>query len=198
MDKYHLHWFTDEIHMHSSSALASYTSLLRLLADHNTQQSRDVWFVLLSFLTHVAMISKLLDPIRPDAAKVERGRALRAHLEVVDGSALLPRDARDNLEHIDERIDNWVQRGDTKVLEMVFEDRVGFDFISERNGAIRRVLIQDEMVFISEGRYGNRIETPLNPIFDALQALHARCEHKLQTESPYSYRLAQALRNYKN
>jgi hypothetical protein len=196
MDKYHLHWFTDEIHMHASSAVASYMQLLRLLADPETRQTRNVWFVLLSFLTHAAMVSKFLDPIRPDDAKEERGKALREHLEVADRSAFLPRDARDNLEHIDERIDRWVQRGDIKVLEMVFEDRAGFDFIAERNGAIRRVLIWDEMVFISEDRNGNRIETALSPIFEALQTLHARCEHKLRTESPYSYLLAQALRNY--
>lgn len=183
--------------MHVSSALASYTHLLHMLADQRIRQSRDVWFVLLSFLTHAAMVSKLLDPIRPDDAKNERRKALRAHLEVADGSAFLPRDARDNLEHIDERIDGWVRRGETKILEMVFEDRAGFDFIAERNGAVRRVLIQDEMVFITEGRDGNRVETMLVPIFEALQALHAKCEHKLQTESPYHYRLGQALKTYR-
>lgn len=194
MDKYHLHWFTDEIDMHASSAIASYTQLLQLLNDNKTRQSRGVWFVLLSFLTHAAMVSKLLDPINKD--NEERGRALRAHLEVVSGSAFLPRNARDNLEHIDERIDRWVQGGGTRVLEMVFEDRIGFNYIAEDEGGIRRVLIKDEMVFVSEDRNGKRIETALQPIFEELQILHVRCEYKLRTESPYNYRLAQALRNY--
>lgn len=182
--------------MHASSAIASYTYLIRLLDDKDTIQSRDVWFVLLSFLTHAAMVSKLFDPINPDHVKEERSRALKTHLEVTDGSAFLPRNARDNLEHIDERIDRWVQRGDTKILEMVFEDRTGFEYIAEQNGAVRRVLIHDEMMFISEDRNGNRIETALRTIFEELQALRERCEYKLSTESPYNYLLAQAVRDY--
>lgn len=196
MDKYHLHWFTDEIFMHTSSALASYQQLLHLLGDNKTRQSRDVWFVLLSFLTHAAMVSKFLDPIGENAARTERGRALKAHLKVPENSPILPRNARDNLEHIDERIDGWVQRGDTKVIQMVFEDRAGFNFIFERNGAVRRVLITDEMIFVSEDRNGQRIETALGPVFESLQQLHFQCSEKLRTESPYTYRLAQALRNY--
>lgn len=195
MDKYHLHWFTDEIHMHASSAIAGYTQLLHLISDNQTRQSRDVWFVLLSFLTHAAMVSKLLDPIHKHKTKEDRGKVLRAHLRVPENSAILPRDARDNLEHIDERIDRWVQNGDTKILEMVFEDREGFEYISEDEGVIRRVLIADEMVFISEDRNGNRIETPLTLVFESLQNLHAECVNKLQTESPYNYLLAQAVRD---
>ena len=181
--------------MHVSSALVSYSQLLRLLSDGKERQSRNVWFVLLSFLTHAAMVSKLLDPIRPEGAKEDRGTALRKHLEVEDGSAILSRAARDNLEHIDERIDRWTKRGLTSVLEMVFEDRAGFEFIAHEDAAIRRVLIQDEMIFISEDRNGNRLETALTPIYGALKDLKARCEHKLATESPYTYLLAQALRS---
>lgn len=94
MDKYHLHWFTEEIDMHASSAIASYTYLTKLLDDKSTIQSRDVWFVLLSFLTHAAMVSKLFDPINPDRVKAERSKALKTHLEVPDGSAFLPRNVK--------------------------------------------------------------------------------------------------------
>jgi hypothetical protein len=142
------------------------------------------------------MVSKFLDPIRPNPRKKKRGKALRAHLNVPDDSAILPRDARNNLEHIDERIDRWVRRGDTKILEMVFEDRAGFDYICEQKVAVRRVLIADEMVFISEDENGNRIETALCPVIESLEKLRAQCVHKLQTESPYNYLLAQALRDY--
>lgn len=181
--------------MHASSAIVSYSHFLQLLGDNMTRQSRDVWFVLLSFLTHAAMVSKFLDPIHPKEAKKERGEALRAHLGIADDSVLLTRDARDNLEHIDERIDRWVQRGDTKILEMVFENRAGFDYICEHNGAIRRVLIADEMVFVSEDRHGKRIETSLRPVFESLQVLRTRCAHKLLTESPYTL-FTQAVRDH--
>ena len=195
MDKYHLHWFTDEIHMHASTALASYSHLLELVNDKRSRQSREVWFVLLTFLTHAAIVSKLLDPIGSGDNK-SRGKDLRAHLQVPDDSAILPRGARDNLEHIDERIDTWVRRGDIKILEIVLDNREGFEYLCEGDIAIRRVLIRDEMVFISEDRNGHRLETLLQPVFESLKALHAVCVHKLQTESPYSYLLAQALLNH--
>ncbi len=196
MDKYHLHWFTDEIYLHSSSAIASYQHLLHLLGDTKTSQSRDIWFVLLSFLTHAAMVSKFLDPVGSDKDKKERGEMLRGYLGVPSDSPILPRDARNNLEHIDERIDRWAQRGDTKIMEMVFDDRAGFDYIYESGGAIRRVLIAEEMIFISEDHEGRRTETALRPVFDSLSKLHSVCSEKLRTDSPYHYRLAQALKNY--
>lgn len=194
MDKYHLHWYTDEIQMHASSALASYRHLCDLLANSTTRQRRDVWFALVSFLTHTAMISKFLDPIKESAK--ERGIKLRAHLGVQGDSAILPRTARDNLEHFDERIDGWVERNEERILEMVFLDREGLEFLSDQPRAIRRVLIADEMVFISEDRNGAPVEMALVPIYEAIERLNATCLHKLATESPYTYMLAQALRNY--
>jgi hypothetical protein len=194
MDKYHLHWYTDEIQTHAASALASYGLLCDLLANKATHQRRDIWFALVSFLTHAAMISKFLDPIKASAKK--RGVELRAHLGVPNESAILPRAARDNLEHFDERIDGWVERNEQRVLEMVFQDREGFKFLRHQSRAIRRVLIADEMVFISEDRNGAPVEMPLVPIYEGIQQLNATCLHKLATESPYNYMLAQALRNY--
>src|SRR5687768_6186981 len=120
MDKYHLHWYTDEIYIHTASAISSYEHLLSLLGDKETRQSRGVWFALTSFLTHAAMVSKFLDPMGTSESKKLRGNALRAHLQVKTDSSILPRSARDNLEHFDERIDNWVEKKEEKVLEMVF------------------------------------------------------------------------------
>jgi hypothetical protein len=197
MDKYHLHWFTDEIHIHASSAIASYKHMLHLLSERATFQSRDVWFALVSFLTHVAMISKFLDPIHPNETKENRGATLRAHLNVSDDSPIFPRTSRDNLEHFDERIDRWVQTGQNKILEMVFHDRAGFEYLADGNYAIRRVLIADELVFISEDRNGQPVELELRPVYEALQTLWQACVEKLKTESPYSYHLAEAVRNYK-
>jgi hypothetical protein len=193
MDKYHLHWFTDEVHMHAASALAAFSRVCQLIESDTTRQSREVWSAIQSFLTHAAVVSKILDPIKPDATKRERSEALRGHLGVSEDSALLPRDARDNLEHIDERIDRWAKSGERGVLEMVFEDREGFDYICGRGGAIRRVLILDEMTFVSEGRNGSRVETGLAALAEALREIERVCLHKLETEAPYHYVLAQAL-----
>jgi hypothetical protein len=194
MDKYHLHWYTDEIEVHAASCIASYRHLLDLLSNPKTKQTRGVWFALVSFLTHAAIVSKLLDPIKE--ASFERGKELREHLHVPADSPLLPRAARDNLEHIDERIDNWVKRKESAALELVVDDREGFNFITSRKPAIRRVLINNEMVFISEDRNGAWVEVDLKPLYEAIQNLSAVCQDKLANESPYTYKLAQALRNY--
>jgi hypothetical protein len=194
MDKYHLHWYTDEVQMHAASAIASYAFLGDLLVNLETRQRRDVWFALVSFLTHAGMISKFLEPI--EASAKQRGAQIKQHLEVPDDSAILARMARNNLEHFDERMDGWVKRNEKRVLEMVFQDREGFNFIADQPCAIRRVLIADEMVFISEDRSGTPVEMPLLPIYEAIKKLNAVCLHKLATESPYTYRLGQALRNY--
>ncbi len=198
MDKYHLYWFTDEIYLHVASADANYQNLLILLEDEERKQSRIVWLSLFSFLTHTAMVSKLLFPIGSDKAKEARGSDLRGYLDVAKDSPILLRNARDNLEHIDERIDGWVQRGDKKIIEMVFDDRDGFNYICKDDGAVRRVLIMDEMVFISEDRSGQRIETALVPIHDALKILLSKCTENLAKDMPYSLVLAKALRAYKS
>ena len=197
MDKYHLHWFTDEISIHTSSASASFLQLQNLLGRQETFQSREVWFVLVAFLTHAAMISKFFDPINPDKIKVARGATLRKYLQVDDNSPIFQRFARDNLEHFDERIDRWVSTKKTIVLEMVFHDREGYDYIANRDCAIRRVLIANEMVFVSEDRKGKVVELQLTPIYTAIQSLKEVCTVKLQTESPYNYMLAEAVRNHK-
>ena len=105
---------------------------------------------------------------------------MRKHLGVKDDSAFLPRAARDNLEHIDERIDRWVKNGQTKILEMVLDDRAGFEYLAKDDVAVRRVLILSDMVFVWEDCAGSRIETKLEPVFNDLKTLAAACLHKLQ------------------
>jgi len=167
MDKHHLHWFTVEIETHTSAALSAYKLIEQMLANKNSLQSREVWFLAQSFLTHTAMVSKMFAPSRKE--QKYRGSLLREHLSIQDHSPILPRDARDNLEHIDERVNRWVK------------DR--------KNGFV-------EMVFITEDKFGKRAETNLKTIAKNLEVLLKSCRHKLQTESPYQYLLAQALRNY--
>lgn len=196
MDKHHLHWFTVEIETHTSAALSAYKLIEQMLANKNSLQSREVWFLAQSFLTHSGMVSKMLDPIYEEHKY--RGRLLKQHLGVKDDSPIFARGARDNLEHIDERINRWVKDRKNGFVEMVFHDRIGFDFICKVDKALSRVLIADEMVFISEDRFGKRVETNLRAVSESLEILLKSCRHKLQTESPYQYLLAQALRNYQH
>lgn len=195
MDKHHIHWYTDEVQTHAASALASYRLLSSHLSSSEQRHRRDVWFALVSFLTHAAMISKYCKPVNSEASS--RGLELRAHLEVPDNSPILSRATRDNLEHFDERVDRWVGRNETRVLEMVFQDRTGFDLISEKPCAIRRVLIVDEMVFITEGKNGLPVELELAPVYEAIEELNNTCLRKLAEQTTYTYLLAEALRNYR-
>jgi hypothetical protein len=194
MDKHHLHWFTVEIETHTSAALSAYKLIEKMLANKNSMQSREVWFLAQSFLTHTAMVSKMFAPSRKE--QQYRGSLLREHLSIQDHSPILPRDARDNLEHIDERVNRWVKDRKNGFVEMVFYDRIGFNYICQPDTAVSRALIADEMVFITEDKVGKRAETSLKTIAKNLEILLKSCRHKLQTESPYQYLLAQALRNY--
>lgn len=194
MDKHHLHWFTVEIETHISAALSAYKLIEKMLANKNSMQSREVWFLAQSFLTHTAMVSKMFAPSRKE--QQYRGSLLREHLSIQDHSPILPRDARDNLEHIDERVNRWVKDRKNGFVEMVFYDRIGFNYICQPDTAVSRALIADEMVFITEDKFGKRAETNLKTIAENLEILLKSCRHKLQTESPYQYLIAQALRNY--
>lgn len=98
MDKHHLHWFTVEIETHTSAALSAYKLIEQILANKNSLQSREVWFLAQSFLTHSGMVSKMLNPICEENKC--RGRLLKEHLGVKDDSPIFARGARDNLEHM--------------------------------------------------------------------------------------------------
>ncbi len=126
INDFELTWYMQEICMHCSGACMGYISLIDLLNDPKTIQSRITWFQLTSFLSHAAMISKYLSPISKGHVAIMRKDLLRKTLEIPENSEVLSRDARDNIEHFDERIDNWVGSGHGKILEIVLLDRDTF------------------------------------------------------------------------
>jgi hypothetical protein len=88
------------------------------------KQDARFWYCLQAFLSAAANISKLLrydhvqDRERPNARQVaqERATELRRVLQVnPDSVLLLPRDLRNHIEHMDERLDAWAESaGDDK------------------------------------------------------------------------------------
>lgn len=187
MDNHQLHWYIEEILIHAIAAHGEYSRLCELIADPETVQTRFVWLHLISFLSHAAMISKYLDPIRPKEVAAERMNRLRAELDVNEKSNLLARSARDNVEHFDERIDSWVERGAGAILEMVVPNRAGFEFIGRPENSIKRLLIAEERVFVSEQRDGSRLEFPLDPIANELVAIGQNANRWIETKSPYHF-----------
>lgn len=173
--------------MHALGAHLSYQAIGSLIANFDTRQSRLVWFHLTSFLHHASMISKFLAPISRDEVAVERGRTLREALGVGSESEVLPRAARDNVEHFDERMDRWVEDWNPSILEIVLPDREGYEFLRVADKRVKRLLIADEMVFVSEKRDNSKFELKLRPVYQEIDRVRKSAEQWMGTTSPYEF-----------
>ena len=176
--------------MHGLGAEIDFNNLLQTLNNPNTRQTRIVWFHLTSFLAHAAMISKYLSPISPKGLKKDRMDLLREKLNIGEDSDVLPRDARDNVEHFDERIDNWVG-GEGTILEMVLDDRAGYDYLQVDEKRVKRVLLHAELIFISEKRDGGKFKLALQPLFDEVKRIGDEAGAWIENSSPYHFEYPQ-------
>ena len=192
MNNHDLTWYVQEIVMHGYGAEIEFNALEKTLADADLRQTRLVWFKLTSFLSHAAMISKYVAPIQPNAIKRERMEALRDCLKINSESEVLPRDARDNVEHFDERIDNWVGNSGT-ILEIVLKDREAFEFFERDDPLvpsrlrIKRVLLLEEMIFISEKRNSQYFELELKPLNTEILRIATEANKWVGESSPYKF-----------
>ena len=173
--------------MHAYGAEVDMKRIHDLLDRQETIQSRLVWFHLASFLSHVGMISKLISPISKDATANARKAALKTALNVVTTSEVLPRNARDNTEHFDERIDNWVSENATNIMEIVLLDRDGYEYLRVDEKRIRRVLLKQELIFISENRNGSKFELELKPLVQEVIRIGNEATKWIDTKSPYHF-----------
>ena len=187
MNDHHLTWYMQEISMHAYGANVDMKQIHKLLDRHETTQSRLVWFHLASFLSHVGMISKLISPISKDPTPKARGTALQTALNVAATSEVLPRNSRDNTEHFDERIDNWVSANATDIMEIVLPDRGGYDYLRGDEKRIRRVLLNQELIFISENRDGSKFELELKPLVQEVARIGDEATTWTNTKSPYHF-----------
>jgi hypothetical protein len=186
MTDHELTWYMQEISMHGLGAEIDFGNLVETLKNLETRQTKFVWFHLTSFLSHAAMISKYLDPIGPNALKRKRMTALRDKLSVTEQSNVLPRSARDNGEHFDERIDNWIG-GDGAILEMVLDNRSGYDYLKVSEKRVKRVLILDDLIFISEKRDQTKFELELAPLFEEIKRIGEAASQWIAGNSPYQF-----------
>ena len=113
--------------------------------------------------------------------------ALKAALNVAATSEVLPRNARDNTEHFDERIDNWVSANATDIMEIVLPDRGGYDYLRGDEKRIRRVLLNQELIFISENRDGSKFELELKPLVQEVARIGDEATTWTNTKSPYHF-----------
>jgi hypothetical protein len=152
-------WYLDELVMQGLGASVAYDSFLRYMRNDDTKQSLLVWSALSTFFAHTGIISKILHS--PRRASKDRAHILIEALQLPELDELQNRAGRNNIEHIDERTDNFAARDTNSLVSMVIPDRQGYEYLCTSDKAIRRVLIESELIFVSEDYKGNRIETDL-------------------------------------
>ncbi len=187
MNDHQKHWYMEEIAIHSMFACLEYNNIKEVLADEELKQTRFVWGHMTSLLGHCAMVSKFLDPIRPDEVSTSRSVELNKHFNLPHYSRELFRAARDNLEHFDERIDNWLKNDFNNNIECVFPDRKSYEFSAPQDISIRRVLVEDGMIFISEGRNSERVEVPLSVLISSMESIFAVANEWCRNKTPYHF-----------
>lgn len=182
-----LTWYMQEIAMHGLGVEIQFENLIRHLEDPTTRQTRLVWSYLSAFLSHAAMISKFIAPIQPSGLKRQRMDALRSALNISSSSEVLPRQARDNIEHFDERIDNWVRNSEPNNMEIVLPDKTLAEKFMKDGIRIKRVITLKELAFFSENRDGSRFELELMPLFEEARKIGREAAKWLETSSPYNF-----------
>ncbi len=193
LDDYKVTWYMQEIQMHCYGACNEYGHMTNVLIGQETQQTRLVWFHLSAFLSHAAMISKYLWP-SPSGKSTPTGHIaklraekLRDLLHISDHLDVLNRNARNNVEHFDERIDNWVKNDSQNILEIVFPNRDSYEQSYEEKWRIKRVLLLKELVFISENQDGHKFEQSLAPVHEQLIRIGNYADRWLTNCTPYQF-----------
>lgn len=179
-----LHIYTEETYIHTQLALSNYRTYRNIVDNPDTRKHREAWMYLQSFLSHFGMVSKLLFAPSGNKRANNRARELSEHLETDETSALNNRDARNAVEHLDERMDNWLDAGHKGILESVFEEEKDYAYISPDRWVVRRVFILAESLFITEERDGPK-KMEIQPLIDELKRLNGLCYKKLNIEKPY-------------
>jgi hypothetical protein len=182
-----IHIYTEETYIHTQLALSNYQTFRNIIDNHESRQSREAWMFLQSFLSHFGMVSKLLYAPSGSQRAKDRAQELRNHLKTDETSALNNRDARNAVEHLDERMDNWLNASASHkgILEGVFEDEQAFAFLySFDSWIVRRVFVLAESLFITEGKDGPK-KMEIQPLIEELSRLYDLCHEKLKTENPY-------------
>ena len=194
MNNHQRYWYLDEMVTQSLAASISYSAMERRLGDPETRQTLLVWTNVSSFLGHAGIISKILYPPRQPGQ--DRAKELKEVLRLPALPYLEDRGGRDNIEHIDERIDNWAAKDGAGLVSMVFDNRAGFDYLCTPDKSIRRALIADDLIYISENRLGDRVETPLRSLLAEIEIVRDRALEGIQADPPYHFILASALQRH--
>lgn len=156
---------------------------LEMVGAHQTRQSTHVWMSLQAALLSYGTVSKFLFPVNQGRIAQARGEALRKELGILDTSPLKNRDARNAVEHFDERLDRCLESPQAGILQAVFANRADYAFLNPDRWIVRRAYIANEDIFVTEGKQvGSRVEMPLTEIFRELELVYAVADDLLMTK----------------
>jgi hypothetical protein len=162
----------------------------KLIESEPTRQLRNNWGILQSALNHSALISKLLNPISSSSFAQARGGILRRELTATLEAypTIMGRAARNNVEHLDERLDLWAQTSDGHLVEAVLPNRSAFDLLQSNSRPVicRRIIILDELIFLSQGRSGVE-EISLARLCEELWNLGEHAGKWMADNDPWNY-----------
>jgi hypothetical protein len=177
--------YTDEVCIHAELAISNYITFGNIVHEEKSRQTREAWMYLQSFLSHFGMVSKLLyAPSARQKISKDRAKELREYLETDNTSALNDRDARNAVEHLDERMDNWLSVEGKGFLESVFQNKEAYEYLDSERWLVRRVFLVDEAIFITQEQDGIK-EMALGPIEEELYRIIKVCRDKLDNHNPY-------------
>ncbi|MBL7928205.1 MAG: hypothetical protein JNL47_01855 [Bacteroidia bacterium] len=145
--------------------------MIEFLGNHESKQSKEVWKYLQAFLAHAGILGSLVfKKGNPEKTKIVTD-FLISELELNEDSPIRERGGRNFLEHI-EVFEIYVanRTDDRAIIQMVFNDRKGFDYLKSNRYYYKRTLILDEMVFAYQNQeYINELE--LKPIADEIKRI---------------------------
>jgi len=105
MDSPKLFTFVSELQQETRLARLAFRELRTVV---NSVDAERVFLWVEAFLSHALVISRFLWPTRE--ASMSRGKALREALGVADDSVLCMKGTRTELEQVDERYEDWLER----------------------------------------------------------------------------------------
>lgn len=179
-----LYVYTEETSIHTQLALSNYRAFIDIISNSDTRQRREAWMYLQSFLSHFGMVSKLLFAPSGNRRTKNRARELSEYLESSDNATLNDRNARNAIEHLDERMDYWLDNEHKGILEGIYETENDFSYFAPERWTVRRVYILAESLFITEDANGHK-KMKIEPIVNELVMLNTRCDIKLNNHLPF-------------
>lgn len=162
IDRFHQTIFIEEVCIQAHHTILAHKRLLDFISDERNHQRTDVWIHIQSFLSHAAMIAKYIQPSHKamqNPPTKQRVKFFSECFDISDDSLRLMRKVRNNIEHLDERLDQWMEVDGRHLLQSVFKSREGLEYLNPTtDGAarwfIKRVYLIDEDTFVSQGKQG--------------------------------------------